>query len=382
MKDLYKALGLVAYESDIGVIRRAVRASGVHGASGEFVLLNLNRKKVYDRTHQTLCLIGDIRKDLCLNEGPFWKGEKYSDFKLKKSSAGRKGKEAHVEHARPSYFGAKTFIFGITALVVLLGIYEDHSSGGSSVGSSSDRARPPIISDAPPEARGLNFEGIAPVSRHEDSEAPREIWHVTAEALNLRKGPSTSFEVIKKLGRYDNVVLINDIDHDGWYEVRDFQGGVGYLSSSFVSLGDGELARHEACRSQGVSRPPNGSVLGRSGRGEHQLIVHNVPSMDSVVKLKNRSGDTVLSVYVRAGESVSINDVPEGEFQFQFATGRNYSLACSIFLDDMSASAEKGYNSYIMTKQYGAQYASVMTYTLRNVVGGNFRPRSISLEAF
>src|SRR5699024_800998 len=63
----------------------ALRKGGMDSEEGRFVLLHAGRKRVYDRTHSTLTLIGKLRSQLKLNDTYFW-NEKDFTFERKDAS--------------------------------------------------------------------------------------------------------------------------------------------------------------------------------------------------------------------------------------------------------------------------------------------------------
>lgn len=127
--------------------------------------------------------------------------------------------------------------------------------------------------------------------------------------------------------------------------------------------------------------PVNGEMLVSTGGSEHKLTIHNAPGTDAVVKLKDRNQETVLAMYVRAGATASTS-VPNGNLQFQYATGRDYSTDCGRFLQDMQASKDPVYEVYETTQQGNYIYTSEVTYTLERVSNGNFQPSKMSNSDF
>ena len=56
---------------------------------------------------------------------------------------------------------------------------------------------------------------------------------VNADSLNVRKGPSTSFDIIGKLSGGDKVKVIGE--SNGWYKIE-YNGTYGYVSGSYIEL--------------------------------------------------------------------------------------------------------------------------------------------------
>ena len=84
MKDLYKRLSIDPASSAQQI--REVMSSPVARAdaaaleAAEFVLLDKNRRAVYDRTHRVLTTIGELRLHLGLNFKTFWARGRLKDF--------------------------------------------------------------------------------------------------------------------------------------------------------------------------------------------------------------------------------------------------------------------------------------------------------------
>ena len=60
---------------------------------------------------------------------------------------------------------------------------------------------------------------------------------VNADSLNVRKGPSISFDIIGKLSGGDKVKVIGE--SNGWYKIE-YNGTYGYVSESYIELDDTE----------------------------------------------------------------------------------------------------------------------------------------------
>jgi hypothetical protein len=69
--------------------------------------------------------------------------------------------------------------------------------------------------------------------------------------------------------------------------------------------------------------------------GEHRMSVKNATGQDVMVRLKTQNGRTLIAFFVAGGAETTIDGIPDGTFRAAFATGRNYSRACTVFLDDM-----------------------------------------------
>lgn len=83
MKDLYHRVGLASHTDDRSKIERALSSASGDPASARaarHVLLNPDRKEVYDRTRSVLIRVGQLRANLGLSRAPHWLVSDCSDF--------------------------------------------------------------------------------------------------------------------------------------------------------------------------------------------------------------------------------------------------------------------------------------------------------------
>jgi hypothetical protein len=141
------------------------------------------------------------------------------------------------------------------------------------------------------------------------------------------------------------------------------------------------VASAEAGRNHG-KRPTNGAVFLQKRDGVHQLIVDNGGDDDAVVKLKELTGGTVLSFYVRAGKQVKIDRVPEGDYKIEFACGSVYSKKEGRFMEYMKAMTFPIINSFVTTIRNNIIYTSSIACTLHQVNDGNVGAVQIASQEF
>ncbi len=351
MKDLYAKYGLKPYVNDEAMIKNAIaHSSSKDKQTGEYVLLHTGRKGVYDRTHQNLELIGKIRAELDLTETGHWDG-RHSDFTPTKGNRQHSAKQpnstASKNNTTPDGYWPAGFI-AVCLVVALIWFF----------GSDSDR----------------------PLSAPKPKQNP--LMHVTSSALNVREQPNAQAPIVGKLKHYQEVYQDKAKGNQKWSYIRAKGRALeGYVSNRYIAHGDGETGYINDCRKKGVVRPANGSILTRTATGKHKLIVNNNPGADALVKLKNRSNKTVVAFYVRANQSASTS-VPEGNYQFQYATGSDYSNSCDRFLINMQASKDPKFTKYIAEYRGNGVAYAVQTYTLKRVSHGNFRPSRMSSSDF
>lgn len=118
--------------------------------------------------------------------------------------------------------------------------------------------------------------------------------------------------------------------------------------------------------------PQTGEILsGESGYGS-TITVKASKSTACVVKLKNMANKTVLSFYVRAGQTATV-DVPSGACYVYFASGKTWYGKHYLFGSDTYYSMDKDCLDFITHS---------WEYELQEVANGNFSETPISADKF
>lgn len=205
--------------------------------------------------------------------------------------------------------------------------------------------------------------------------------YVTAENANIRSGAGGSFSVVGTLPQMSQVMVTG---REGpWSRVQTSIDGVqvdGYISAKLLHEGGAEAARAIVCEVMDSPRPFSGEVLLQSGYGNHHLTVQ-AGARDALVKLRS-GGVTSLAFYVRAGQSGTVQSVPDGTYQIMFATGDGFSRKCLEFVTAMEVISDPSPQTFEVTSDGYAEYYSTATYTLTTQAGGNFRPQSVDDNSF
>ena len=162
-----------------------------------------------------------------------------------------------------------------------------------------------------------------------------ETRHVAVEMLKVRQGPAANQPVVALLDRFATVQVVDSVGAGEWARILTPNGMTGYVPSRFLFGGPGSVQKDRWCSEQRGEPPENGDVLMRRSGGEHRLDVTNDSSDDVVVRLKTPNGRTVVSFFVGADSTTTIDGIPDGTFRVVFANGDNYSRACGIYLDNM-----------------------------------------------
>lgn len=372
MRDLYARNSLAPYEANPAILRAALSGAGPDQEAARFVLQHEGRKQIYDRTHATLTLIGELRGALDLNESMFWQAGEFTTASRpapapdlgvwrRRTLAEQLGRLLAPVRFALTY--PRLTITGAAGAFVLFAQLTEEPR-------SVQRTAPVVAATAAgAHSKPINFSSL------------KRIEHVTAQALNVRAAPSAQAAVVGKLAQYDTVQVDSKASANGWSKIE-FGGGSGFVASQYLGEGDGAEAKRADCRRAGIRRPYSGEVLSQVGRGDHSIQVKAGGNRDAIVKLKDRGGATVLAMYVRAGESASVSSIPEGVFKFMYATGSSYSDLCGIFLDDVSAASADDYTAYETEYVPGGRYTTTTQYTLYEVYNGNFTPTPMDPKQF
>lgn len=177
-----------------------------------------------------------------------------------------------------------------------------------------------------------------PLQAGVDQRPPREgeTRHVAVDILKVREAPGNAAAVVALLDRFASVQVVS-VEGDGeWLQIRTPNNVTGYVPARQLFAG-GSAPRRRWCAEQRGQVPANGTEILRRTSGRHSLTLHNATGRDAVVKIKTPSGHSLLAVYVAAGQDARMSGIPEGNFRILFATGGDYSRACSSFLKDMQA---------------------------------------------
>lgn len=205
--------------------------------------------------------------------------------------------------------------------------------------------------------------------------------YVTAENANIRSGAGGSFSVVGTLPQMSQVMVTGR--EGSWSRVQttiDGQSIDGYVSAKLLHEGGVEEARAIVCDVMQSARPYSGEVLLQNGHGGHHLTV-NAGARDALIKLRS-GGVTSLAFYVRAGESGTVESVPNGTYQIMFATGDGFSRKCLEFVTSMDVISDPSPQTFEITSDGYSEYYSTATYTLTTQAGGNFRPQSVDGNSF
>jgi hypothetical protein len=164
-----------------------------------------------------------------------------------------------------------------------------------------------------------------------------EVRHVAVELLKLRQAPAIDAPVLEILDRFTTVKVLGMAQGGEWARVAIPSGVNGFVPARYLFAGAGEEPKRRWCETNRGDPPKSGDVLLRRTGGNHRATVTNDSGADAVVRLKTSGGQTLLALYVAAGQDAVLAGIPDGTFRLTFATGGGYSRACGVFLDNMQS---------------------------------------------
>ena len=218
---------------------------------------------------------------------------------------------------------------------------------------------------------------------HEINENKNHNVYVIVSKLNVRNSPNGEI-----IGYYNHYQTLNAIGfpNNGWQKIAwkteqkdDYT--YGYVWKSYIKNGDGAQAKIEddyaaqniKCK-ESIDRPKNGTLLSDAQRiGGNAISVQNGGNSDVIIKLRDQLNNVLISFYLRKNESYTYRKIPNEMLLFTYATGKNYSVGCGVFMDDMRAHRETTHVDYS---------SKIWTYTLKSRLDGNFLPKIMDTDDF
>src|SRR5690625_286667 len=232
MKDLYSRNDLPPYESDIEKIKQALRKGGMDSKEGRFVLLHAGRKRVYDRTHSTLTLIGKLRSQLKLNDTYFWNEKDFTFERKDASNRTTKQEECVIDDTENlDIKDIYDWLFILSILIVSI-VFINYQKKRGDVSNDTDVIEGAHL-EIEPEVTKYFFDDSEFSYEQEKKENKknqpiRQTKYVTAQKLNIRTSPSAKGAIIGQLERFDTVEA--DEYSDSWSEIT-YEGNLGYVAS-------------------------------------------------------------------------------------------------------------------------------------------------------
>jgi DnaJ domain len=158
-------------------------------------------------------------------------------------------------------------------------------------------------------------------------------------------GDRTGYAPAGRIAAFSPIRPLRLDQRHGLVEIALADGGTGFVDAARLTAGDRADARRAYCAYNAGPPPRNGEVLGRHGGGTARVQVSNAGMQAAVVKLRDASGRSAATVFVAAGASAMVEDLPDAVYRPDFATGEIWSRGCNSFSAGMRAQRFAGYSS-------------------------------------
>lgn len=159
---------------------------------------------------------------------------------------------------------------------------------------------------------------------YEKAHSQTETYAVNSNVLNIRSGPGTNYKVVNQLNKNDLVEVLEK-NESGWWLIQYFNIE-GYVFGSLLRRS--EYADWDRKNYSSGSTPDCENISPEYDLElENYLKIQVGNNTDVVVKLMRKSnyGDRCIRVvYVNAGDTFSMKNIPEGIYYLKIAYGNDY----------------------------------------------------------
>jgi hypothetical protein len=218
-------------------------------------------------------------------------------------------------------------------------------------------ASPEIASEALPESASALVAG--PPTPEPTPEAV-----VVTDALNLRDGPGLDYPVQGTARRGDVLQVIGQTGDCRWLNVSSSIALDGWVAgtSQYVTLS-------VACEAFPVAsfRPATAILKRYRTGGFGELTVKNGNDRDGMIVLTALDDQPVLAAYIRAEDSLLMDDIPDGVYRLYYSQGKAWDAARMHFTEDVS---QRRFEESLGFTTTATEY-SIWEVTLYQVAGGN-----------
>lgn len=358
MKDLYKRIGLGGHSASESEIRKAILRTGnsPDALAAEAILLQPDRKRVYDNNRAQLRNIGQLRANLGLADTQYWRASACGDFDMPPSSnspvtAGHSGKYGIWSRPLPGWLGAAIVILVVAGFFVSIAavqLQDDAQSGGVSSPQWQNKE-----SGLDPKPRG-NLE-----TRHPREESTVNIPHPVVGSAG---GKSVSAQLSRES------------------RIREFAA----MRCFNLGLSDSEMEALTQMLLQSIPyfRPETG-LLSKSfsGQGFAPLEVVAGLGADYYIKVVDtRTKSVVASIYLRGGQQFKVL-LPTGSYELRYASGTRWFGASFDFGGPDHGASYARANEVFVLRQTARGYEGY-TVELISRVGGNLSTDRIPAQDF
>jgi hypothetical protein len=206
----------------------------------------------------------------------------------------------------------------------------------------------PTLVTAGIRPNAATVEPLSPTAHHEVLYGPAPVrlageanfYVVPAASATTLWRHDTDRNMMVPLGQlppFSSVQAVRLIRENGMIEVRITDRANGYVSADHLQPGDAGAARAAYCGYNAGPKPGDGELLERRGTGTGTLWVDNRALQPAVVKLRNRTGAVIVSVFLAPGGHSEVTGLPDGLYRPEYAIGELWSRACNAFAAGMRA---------------------------------------------
>lgn len=291
MKDLYRRIGLPGQTADLATLERAISQAAVADAktagAARKVLLNGDRKAVYDRTRAALLQIGQLRANLGIARAPNWLTSDCADFDRPPSTTRSQLQAFRARLHRPpdkQGLGIRGWIALGAGATVLASCFI-----GGVLEAISD-TRPAVDPGHKPEAPFYAPPGASEEPSHSDEHQSRPVRATTR--VDRVRG------LVAK--RYERLGLVAD--------------------ASTIDAAIEKLMMGNA-----DATPPTGVLsVAHPGRGLAPLEIRTQPGQNYYVKVVEWATKAeAVTAFIRGGEHFE-TAIPLGSYEIKYATGESW----------------------------------------------------------
>ncbi len=176
--------------------------------------------------------------------------------------------------------------------------------------TATPAALPPTPADPPAATATLPPPTAVPV---------RPVGVVVSGKLRVREGPATRYPVLTTLDTGTPLDVAGRAQGLDWLKIRLPDGQEGWVSADLVQLN----VAHAAVP-VGYFRPLTGMIhTGTGPQGHGELRLQNSNTSDRLVVV-TRNTEPVMSVYLRAGESFTIEGIADGTYRLYYSQGEDW----------------------------------------------------------
>jgi len=153
----------------------------------------------------------------------------------------------------------------------------------------------------------------------------QETYMVNATNLNVRESPSINGKLLGQLSK-GTIVSVVDTSNRTWWQIS-FYGTEGYVSASLlIKIEDVEEYKDWKKESANTGDNPEceNIIPKYDYEMDNELLIHVGNTADAIVKLMSYSGSCIRIAYIKAGDSYSMKNIPEGTYYLRIAYGKDF----------------------------------------------------------